>query len=76
MIDVCHYGAFRLIPRRGLAPGAGLLPVFRSAFEEVLTLEASPMLLLLLDAAPEPEPLTPGYSTFQGIAGPVFVFLT
>ena len=32
------------------------LAVLKSAFEEVLTIEASPV-LLLLDAAPEPEPV-------------------
>ena len=53
--------------------------MLKSAFEEVLTIEASPV-LLLLDAAPEPEPVPIShaaaaiYSTFWIIAGIIFYF--
>ena len=57
------------------------LAALRSAFEEVLTLGASPV-LLLLDAAPEPEPvLVPHaaaaiYSNLWIIAGMSFYFFS
>ena len=55
-------------------PAFVVQPLLRSPFKGVLTIGASPA-LLLLDAAPERQPPTLSYSAFPGIAGPVFVFL-
>ena len=51
------------------------LQVLKNVFAEVLTIEASPM-LLLLDMAPEsePAPVPASYSAFAIIAGLLFYF--